>query len=1621
MDDLNLSDVSASQPLLEGSNLYHQQGAVAAERGWGTAAVDSVLTTGTVAVAGILNTGVAAANLFSNEPIAEFDAHKMIRGMDAEADAFYQEHEESVNAWGTVVGGIIPGGLGVKAFRVAAAGLQAKRVTGMLNLHEGLIGAREALYSANKTAEAVTGFMSSQFAGVAAKGVGANVLDALAFETAATFSQLKAPAYSDASMGDLVENIFWNAAAGGVIGGAFSGVKSYYGLRAARREGENFTWSSRHVDAAAPQTPDVEIVSLLNSRKVADGTSAILDRTKDTANTSIFAGLTKSFSRLVEPGADNLTRGVATAAMNGAEKSHYSYIPGVEKIALISSHDAEMEALEALKIKRINELKIDSTPQARGKITEIVNKQNQAKTFVDLKTGESFNAREDAFPHLGDSIKAGEKLEVVNFKKAVSVDGKSAINAVAGYHPDVSVEALQAKRYLLSTGNNEARMILNTNDFAEIEHHIQNWPKKEFSVEVGGVEYSSPSSLRQDMMEWKKQELAAAGFTREAQAKLNCSISPTGETKKGWDIAVEHKDIPTYMENPRTAVFHYSAEFRKLGELDIPAAESYIQRKDAEAYKIRNNVHDAFTDAYGASRHSFELTDDEVQSAFHRNSVSGSEGAGAGAVSGANASLDTVSNFAQKIGSFVNRTTTKIQDSTGMAMNNHWQSLSKNWDSYGVEGILLRNKLALSEANYAMITPEVRAAYEKFVSKSAEDVLPEFGMVRQDVAKYVLAAMDSGKLPKFMMEDLAVKGDRFIKTSPIVHDMHMQQVEINLKRKLHSSAGQAALGAQDAVKSFDHEAFKPVYNVPVDTNKYAHFALVAEKDGVGASSHKSVLTAKDEASLKAKIDALEADPETKGKFNFFYKGQTADYYKTLGEFDYSRGMNENVVDSTLRRKGMLGDLNPPVSQNAVKDYLQDMISWNNRMDSRLVRDMTEIKYAKTFQQLGYLGEQHELAGNSTFGSARNWWYQAKDNPYADIMKTALNISTKDNYPMWTMANEFAERTATTAFGTMKGLTDALFNSNGKDIDMHVAKINQHLEDLGIGKSYSAGMLTMHKDLVAQRPVLYASIHRAQSIFSGLTLGLDPLNALNNAIGNVMLTGELSSLLKGIRTKNPEIAGRLAGVTIPGTTDSLLGHTKLIGSAISRYFKGGDVWNAEKGAWERRTGDELLQEYRDHGIIADELRQARMLQEEFASNLNPNTQWLNQKTDAALELGRKFTGNSFAERFSRFLAADTARQITDHAMVAGNIKSIAEASTYWATTANRAQGNIISAQRPVAFQGPIGSAIGLFMSYQVNMMQQFARYAGTGQLGAAGVAMAAQTSLYGIQGLPAFNAINTHLIGNAGGNLNHKDMYTDVAANFGNKAGDTGQDIGDWILYGAGSNALGLFHPDLKFNLYTRGDINPRQWTVLPTSLDQTPIYKATIGTIKNFVDMAQNMAGGAGVRESLLHAIEHNGINRPISGLASVISGKETSSDGKLLSAIDNSYLASMVKIAGGKNLDSAQANDALYRMNAYKAHDAAAKKEIAQELRIAIGDGQGNLDTEQLNSFQQRYVKSGGKIDGFNSWAVQQYKFATVPQVNAFAANQHNSQARNMQAIMGSRLLNDLKGVEDGVDAGLE
>jgi hypothetical protein len=446
----------------------------------------------------------------------------------------------------------------------------------------------------------------------------------------------------------------------------------------------------------------------------------------------------------------------------------------------------------------------------------------------------------------------------------------------------------------------------------------------------------------------------------------------------------------------------------------------------------------------------------------------------------------------------------------------------------------------------------------------------------------------------------------------------------------------------------------------------------------------------------------------------------------------------------------------------------------------------------------------------------------------------------------------------------------------------------------------------------------------------------------------------------------------------------------MGKAIQNYFE--DM---------RTPGNPLASRYKRDGLIQNLTEQFRSIVDDFTLQGTESVADLNKRMNRAIEkareladVGEKYTGNTFAEEFNRFISADVMRQLTDVAIEAGAMTP-REAKAYINNFVNRVEGNIIASQRPLLFQGPIGQAVGLFQSYQFNLLQNLFRYVGEGTKKDTAMLLGLQGTFYGLNGMPGFHFINQHIVGTASGNTEHKDLYYTTY-------GIAGLTAGDFLLYGMPSFVM-------QTNLYTRGDINPRQPTIIPASLEQIPFVGAYGRFFDSILSIPSNIKMGTPVYEAFLEGIEHNGLSRPLAGVAQTaraltsVDGQvySTSTRGTMMGSNDLLSWSTAVRIAGGRPLDEAILNDAFFRMRAYEAVDRGKKLALSTAVKIGAASGQVPSD-EQVAIFAERYALSGGKQSQFNRWMMEQYKNATTPESEEIARQLANPLSVKAQQLMG-------------------
>lgn len=779
-----------------------------------------------------------------------------------------------------------------------------------------------------------------------------------------------------------------------------------------------------------------------------------------------------------------------------------------------------------------------------------------------------------------------------------------------------------------------------------------------------------------------------------------------------------------------------------------------------------------------------------------------------------------------------------------------------------------------------------------------------------------------------------------------------------------------------------------VYVPPINTVKYPFHAFVRTKEKVGLTSDVGMITAKSEQQLRELAARINPD-----EYDILYKADTANYFKVKGEYDYDMAINESRVNSDLARKGVLADLMP---ETRLENVMTDWLEWHAKQEEKLVRNAVEVRNRQFFSEVRFLSENYRKEAESVFRGIGSKFKSKVQDPFGDYVKTALNISKQQEFPLLDSLNDFVDKVGVAA-------GDALARAQ-KDATsglMSWEDANKVADKFGLGLPYRDVDAYISANERYPKNLIRVGFQKANMWLANATLRLDFANSLINIISTPIMLGTELASIKQLIANDPVTAGKLGelmSVAVPGRQGARVpSTTKLIGGAIGNFF------GADKQA--------LLTRYRDIGAIKEVSQLYHEVLDDLAYNpAIPANKWV-AKAEAAVEKGARITGNTFSEDLTRFVSADVMRQMSDPLVEAGKL-TLQEQNAFISTFVNRVQGNYVTSQRPVVFQGTTGAAVSLFQTYAFNVLQQLHRHMVAGDKKTLLTFAGLQSTVFGFNGLPAFDAINTHLIGGGlANNPQHQDAYS-VLPGFN-------KELGDWMLYGTAS-AFPLFSGVMPA-LYTRGDINPRHLTILPTNPIDVPAVQAGIKLFDTITGFGKSVTGGTAIDSAMLQALEHQGWNRPLAGLAQVLSGKATTSQGSLISAANELQTTSMLanfeermvnfggasRLMGARPMDEAVALNQMYRMKSYQAMDQARIERLGSVVKSKLHGGEMPTD-EEFNDFMLRYTRSGGRIENFSVSLQRWMRDANVSVVNQMAQKNGSSYAQKLQMIMGGEMLPD-------------
>lgn len=1571
------------------------------------------------------NTGVTVGRWAGLTDAPDRETADWITSFDNDLGLYYQENKEGADLTGFILGSIVPGLGATKIFNAGQVVLKTA-------LKDGLVGGmsaralgvlvpktddylRLAANEINASTTAVKLINANTLRAIEG-GFRQNVLESAAFEIAAVATQFKSPTLENQDVGDLAKNIALGGVLGGVIGGAFGTAGLFGKLKQAVREEDKIRQGFLARPALADRTPESEKIVQFAFNSDFEGAQPIILRNPDgsivpTPDATLFADrLEKNFNGIraatnaLASGdivLGNLVADISTPVVRdgklpvGFSQGYTNNFAGALKISRITQETGE----ELLQRKAIDAGGIPEVPVGVRFLTlhgEGIGQVTSTKPF--LPTLADVHGTKEAVTKVVRDFKFGKTIDDSASWSVLKLTAKQGVReAEARYiwamHPD--------KGGLLPEV--PAGSLINRHDIPVLErafddgvYNIRVTSGSGADLVVDGV--SSKDELLAIIRQSKEEaaaylqeawslgkrgtldpEISSEAVARTVNARLSY-LEGNASDNLIDDLFANQYNAKQQLQLREARGLSKTTPGAATNPLFLPKHAKIVYALESPALATSENVLDAITFYKGQQKEyedgakrvfaniakSFnqlfpDVTDGMMDTAFRT-------GSGPGLFSSENSNYGTLGSTMAFIGSLTRSMKQEFRKQTSDAMESSLVKLGGKQEA-ALEFESLNQKVTRQPGQFVL----------------RETTLGEWALVDRAV---ITETLEGGKKQVADVADFELL-EEGVTSFTIRNPETLEAIKDHIATSGSRTGQMRQIRGQQGLTDYkDPEVFRPIRP---DLKRYPHFAFVVN-DKITGAGHMTMIHAASEKELEALADKVP------GAYRVVFKKQVEEFKQAAGQYEYSRTLNENYINSDLAKQGVFSNFFPKSDPTKIVD---DILQQHLRESDTLVSEAVRLRYEAPFSYLEDFGKQYAKAATSRFASRSELIEQTADNPFFNYIKTALDISKINESPLVYGFNKLLDDAVSKADAARKL---AFGNANSP---AELEKVNAVLDQYGMKPAFYDASLQALANHTAPKGVLTKFVRQANSLLSLFTLGLDPLNALNNAIGSNILRGtELSHLYKAIRAGDSQIAGelsQLAKIALPGTGDEILSPTKLTARAIGNFWKD----RAEDGS----PVGPLMQRYKDMGLIKDRAEQLKMLADDFTLAGTETVAELESRTNRAFarskemlgnaaDRGEKLTGNKLAEEFNRFISANVMDQLTGIAVSKG-LMDDKTARAYINTFVNRVEGNIVASQRPLIFQGPIGQAVSLFQSYQFNLLQQLFRYTAEGSKKDLAILGGLQATLYGMQSMPAFQFINVHLIGQLSGNQEHRDTYDAVY-------GIAGKTAGDFILYGLPSNLLFGWGEGGGTNIYSRGDINPRQLTILPTTLQEIPIVAGWGKFFTNLYDTTQKIASGSNMWETILQGVEHNGISRPLAGLAQTLQSLDnggiaysTSSKGSILYQNDLVSLATMSRLAGGRPLNEAIVNDAMFRVRKYEASRREDMLGLGEKVKTTLI--QGNEPTEDdVAAFAQRYAELGGKQKNFNKWMMGLYKSANTSQAEQLQGSLTNPFAYKVQLLMG-------------------
>jgi hypothetical protein len=1608
----------------------------------GTSIYDSILgaagpgTIGAV-VSGfnaIANTGIDLTNKIFGSTIDRVSTIDTLNKIDSSFGDYYQQHQGGVDATGMLLGSLLPGTLAIKGLKLAQAGEMGGAFKSIL----GFASTRETAYLQSALDQlAVEG--GTVFTRInqnkllsMAWGTADQVLQAAAYETATALTMKASPVLDADSWTDIGWDIVKTGLSGGALGGALGAFATNKFIKTAGNLVEAKLRPLDVVDRIGATDLDFgdKAFSIINAltklpKEALDGTVQLTNVPKGivptldisrlqstTLATTISRGLTEFQDSLVNVVPGDVTVGKAFAsglmkiAQAGTEagantpeirKTLLNYLGNLKSVEAIGARPlsvaGDVQYLDASADLATQSPFTTTRPGPGATPYRVIGDQSQTKigtygkdaltaqeawdagfdVMIDPKTKHlSVNPQSQIYQRITQED-ADSSLMFLNTRSlATSFDTvPTAADLATAEHPlDVNIGGVQSgdKTWTYKTdvynapvtaADATSRMAwaselkkiygrIDANDLALLDAMLEN-PSRA----MPGVSIYIPETGK-TVLKDEIPDFASFVFDRKYNSAIKL-LQDAGEKADLRTIAYKLNVTPEWLENATSTQFSTQEAFNHTGWKQ--SISQYMDRQNlvlrydtkgiAAANEEASNVVAYYTRVQEAQQRVQDATAAVLGDAYKNFPViegsmamdATSQTVGASMFGASNPSLSDIRSTLQYVGQQTTKTATDRSNDVMKVIQTPLSVAMQDPRVMGELGMFLAK---------VRTTPEGMALYTDAGGQAHLVDLPSY------------RAVQNGMHPKFATDiPLSEEAANVIDTH---HYLYLQRMDQE----------NTLLAAQGVYRDLSRDR---LYAPPVDTKKFPYFAFVKHKEGkLFGSSDTAMISAKSADELQSMIAQVQSDPS----LVVLTKGDTAAYYKAKGDYDYSQGLNASQLNSELQSKFKLTNYYPNLTPEAVAE---EFVNYHVKAETKLVRDAVAANYGPTFADLDGLSERYMQAADSAFRATGSRLQGAPTDPFGDYKRLALGVSKQSDYTIWQDMNDFVDAQGTRAY---RAMSQAVLDARSNKISWDDA--NNLAETFGFGKRYPDETAFNLAQTAPDRNLLKIAISKANAILSTGIIRLDQINSLINTISTPILAGTFVSAFKNMVANDPQLAALYEGLTnikVPGQPLQVPSLLRLLGNAIADY-------PGDKGG--------LMKRFQDIGTVKDtgSLFQDFIRDVSLTPNIIPKD--FAAKVDGWVEKAASLSFNQRAEDFTRYVSSHIGMQLTDPLVQAGRI-TIQDQNALISNIVNKIQGNYVPSQRPMIFQGTLGSAVGLFQTYQFNLLQQLFGHIENKDAKTVATLLGLQTGIFGLNGLPLFDAINTHLIGGANINPQHKDAYSAATT-------IAGRELGDWLMYGTAS-AFPLARGVLPA-LYSRGDINPRNISVIPISPLDVPAVSASIKLVQNLVNMGKMVANGSDISGALLQGLEHNGISRPLAGIAQIMQGASTTTQGNLIAAnSDILSIANFARIAGAKPLDEAVASNELYRSQVYQAMDKERTDVVGEAIKQKLRGNQPITD-DDWSTFQAKYAAAGGNIQGF-ARAVQRWnKEANVSVVNSVMQHSKTMKGQMLNEVLGGDSLAD-------------